>query len=83
MAKKKRSYRAKKKELASIVRRLTNVFAPGDIQAALAKQYEDLSLVSKTEAEEEFWFKCFRASQNLSSGMHKWGHEMIDDLEGE
>lgn len=81
MANKSAEY--KKKQLASIIRRLTRKFAPSVIQSALAKQYEDLAGVSTTEAEEEFWYKCQRSSENLSSGMNKWAQEMIDDLEEE
>lgn len=77
----KKSTAHKQKQLASIVRRLTRKFAPGVIQTALAKQYEDLASISKTEAEEEFWFKCQRASQNLASGMNKWAGDMLDELE--
>ena len=68
-------------KLDSIVRRLTRKFSPDVIQGALAGWYEDYAAVSKTDAEIEFWLKCSKASKNLSSGMNKWAHEMVEDLE--
>lgn len=78
---KKRTGAYKAKQLASIVRRLTRKFAPSTIQKALARQYEDLAAASSSEAEYEFWYKCQRASMNLSSGMTKWAGDMLDELE--
>lgn len=77
MAKSKKS---KEQRLASIVNRLTRKFSPDMIQAELARVYEEYSIASTTEPEVEFWFKCARASRNLSSGMNKWGHDMVEDL---
>ena len=67
--------------LASIVVRLTRKFAPDEIQAELGRVYEEYSAAGDSEAEVEFWLKCSRASHNLSSGMNKWAHEMIEDIE--
>ena len=68
-------------QLASIVVRLTRKFAPDEIQAELGRVYEEYSAAGDSEAEVEFWLKCSRASHNLSSGMNKWAHEMIEDIE--
>lgn len=68
-------------KLDSIVRRLTRKFSPDVIQASLAGWYEDYAAVSQTDAEIEFWLKCSKASRNLSSGMNKWAHDMLDELE--
>lgn len=77
MAKKKSPYT----KLERIVIRLTRKFNPDDVQAALAKVYEEYSIASTTEAEVEFWLKCAKASRNLSSGMNKWFHDAMEDLE--
>jgi len=51
---------------------------PHTILQALAKEYKSYIGKSRTEAEEEFWIKCSRASANLGSGMEKWLEEMLD-----
>lgn len=76
-----KTYVQKKIKLANIIKRLTRKFSPDEIQAELAMAYETNSLVSTTEPEAEFWLKCARASNNLSSGMNKWGHDMIEEVE--
>ena len=68
-------------KLASIVVRLTRKFSPDQIQHELGEVYEEYSTAGDSEPEVEFWFKCSRASHNLSSGMNKWAHEMIEDIE--
>lgn len=68
-------------KLERIVIRLTRKFSPDDVQAALAKVYEEYSIASMTEPEVEFWLKCARASRNLSSGMNKWFHDAMEELE--
>ena len=68
-------------KLASIVVRLTRKFSPDVIQRELARIYEEYSTMGESEPEVEFWLKCSRASHNLSSGMNKWAHEMIEDME--
>ena len=68
-------------QLVSIVVRLTRKFSPDVIQGELARIYEEYSVAGDSEAEVEFWLKCSRASHNLSSGMNKWAHEMIEDME--
>lgn len=62
---------------------LVSRHSPGKIQKELSRIYEDLSGLAKTEPEAEFWFKCARASRNLSSGMDKWAVAMVDALEGD
>lgn len=69
--------------LASIVIRLTRKHSPDVIQIALAKTYEEYDAAAPTEIEGEFWMKCSRASFNLASGMNKWAHDMIEELEEE
>jgi hypothetical protein len=68
-------------KLKSIIVRLTRKFSPDVVQLELSKVYEEYSIASQTEQEIEFWFKCARASKNLSGGMNKWAHDMIEDLE--
>lgn len=80
MARKKRSAHSK---LSTIIGRLTRKFSPDTIQAELAKAYDLNSAGSGAEAEGEFWLKCSRASFNLASGMNKWAHEMVEDMEDE
>lgn len=79
----KKSYKKQITKLASIIGRLTRKFSPDQIQHELANAYELNSIASTTESEVEFWLKCGRASFNLSSGMNKWAHEMVDDLKDE
>ena len=78
MARKKRSAHSK---LRTIIGRLTRKFSPDTIQVELGKAYEQNSDGSSTELEQEFWEKCSRASFNLASGMNKWAHEMVEDME--
>lgn len=68
-------------KLYSIVVRLTRKSSPDVIQGELAKVYEEYSAYGDSESEVEFWLKCSKASHNLSSGMNKWAHEMIEDIE--
>ena len=68
-------------QLVSVVVRLTRKFSPDVIQGELARIYEEYSVAGTSEPEVEFWLKCSRASHNLSSGMNKWAHEMIEDIE--
>ena len=68
-------------QLVSVVVRLTRKFSPDVIQGELARIYEEYSVAGESEPEVEFWLKCSRASHNLSSGMNKWAHEMIEDIE--
>ena len=68
-------------KLHNIVMRLTWKFSPDVIQGELARIYEEYSVAGESEPEVEFWLKCSRASHNLSSGMNKWAHEMIEDME--
>ena len=68
-------------QLASIVERLTQKFSPDVIQNELAQVYDKYSTMGDSEPEVEFWLKCGQASHNLSSGMNKWAHEMIEDIE--
>lgn len=60
---------------------LTRKFFPNQIQAALGQLYEEYAVASKTEGEYEYWYKCSRASQNLSQGMEKWLDECEDEEE--
>lgn len=78
MAKKKPMTKA---QLKKLIDEITRTNAPGVIQEALAVVYAKFSRLSTTEAENDFWFKCARASQNLASGMNKWAGDMIDELE--
>lgn len=68
-------------KLVSIIGRLTRKFRPDEIQKELANVYESYSIASTTEPEVEYWLKCGRASNNLSSGMLKWVEDMIDEME--
>ena len=68
-------------KLTSIIDRLTRKFNPDVIQVELARTYEQYSAEVETEEEVEFWLKCSKASFNLGSGMDKWVHEMIEDIE--
>ena len=77
----KKPYRKLEKKLASIIGRLARKFSPDQIQHELANTYELHSIASSTEPEIEFWLKCGKASHNLASGMNKWGHDMIDELD--
>lgn len=70
-------------KLERIVIRLTRKFSPDVIQVALGKAYDEYAAASDSEVIEEFWHKCARASMNLGSGMNKWAHDMIEDLEEE
>lgn len=70
-------------QLVRMVVRLTQKSSPDVIQEELARAYEEYSAAGESEAEVEFWLKCSRASRNLSSGMNKWAHEMIEDIEQE
>ena len=74
-------HKLESQQLASIIIRLTRKYSPDVIQAELARVYEEYSVASQSEDEVEFWLKCSRASYNLSSGMNKWAHEMIEDME--
>jgi hypothetical protein len=65
----------------SLLRDIVSRHSPSEIQGELAKVYEEYANISRTEAEIEFWSKCARASKNLSSGMLKWMHAMMDELE--
>lgn len=84
MARKKPTTKKDKRQerCRMLVGELMNLCAPGVIQKLLAEQYEYLSGMSQMEAEIDFWNKCTQASSNLSSGMNKWAHEMLDILEG-
>ena len=68
-------------QLARILNTLTRKYSPDQIQHQLGEVYEEYSAAGESEPEVEFWLKCSRASHNLSSGMNKWAHEMIEDME--
>lgn len=67
-------------QLIRICKRLVRKFSPDTIQSELGRVYEEYAALSQTEAEVEFWMKCYRASYNLASGMNKWGHEMVEEM---
>lgn len=68
----------RKRSAADIVTKAQKVM-PHVILQALAKEYKTYINKSRSNAEEEFWIKCSRASANLGSGMEKWLDEMLDD----
>lgn len=72
---------SQEKRIQRILKRLTRKVSPGIIQEQLSNIYEEYTIVSNTEPEAEFWMKCAKASRNLSNGMTKWIHSMIDELE--
>ena len=80
---KKKTGKQRQEQLARIIYKLTRKYSPDRIQVELAKVYESYSIGSGTESEIEFWYKCSRASFNLSSGMNKWAYEMVEDDEEE
>lgn len=69
--------------LQSIMNKVSRQFKPDDILHELSVLYEEYSIAGTTEAEVEFWLKCSRATGNLSSGMEKWLHEMVEEQEEE
>ena len=69
------------KELGSTISKLSRTYRPSEILAELSAVYEEYSASSTTEAEVDYWLKCSRACNNLSSGTEKWLYEMIDELE--
>lgn len=54
---------------------------PHEILKAMSRQYSVFMRHARSDAEYEFWMKCTRATQNLSSGTEKWLEEMIDEEE--
>ena len=80
MATKKKSRAAK---LASIINRVSRKYRPSEILKELSRVYDEYSVASPTEAEVEYWLKCSRATDNLSSGTEKWLDEMIEEQEEE
>ena len=80
MAKRKKTQVEQLARLEQILIRVTRKFSPDTIQGMLGQIYEEYSVVGETEAEVEFWLKCRQASRNLSSGMNKWAHEMVEDM---
>jgi len=70
-------------KLQSAIAKLAKKYKPDDILHELSMTYEEYSLMSKSEAEIEFWLKCSRATANLSSGTEKWFEEMREEQEDE
>jgi len=71
--------KSQQERFQSIMNRLSRRWKPDDILYELSILYEEFSVASETEAEVEFWLKCSRATGNLSSGMEKWFHEMLEE----
>lgn len=67
----------------SIMNRLSRRWKPDDILYELSILYEEFSIAAETEAEVEYWLKCSKSTANLSSGMEKWFHEMIEEQKEE
>ena len=78
MAKKTEAEQLEK--LRRIVVRITRKFSPDVIQEQLANTYDEYGAAGESEGEVEFWLKCGRASHNLSGGMNKWAHEMVEEM---
>lgn len=70
-------------KLYRIIGRLTRKFKPDDILHEMSVRYEEYSIGAKSETEVEFWLKCSRATENLSSGTEKWLNEMVEEQEEE
>jgi len=69
--------------LQRALERLSKKFSPDTMLVELGKIYEKNMAESVEDAEYDYWEKCAKAVLNLASGMHKWGTELLDELEDE
>ena len=70
--------RKSQKELRKEIEQLTKAYWPSEILSELAVLYRKNQ--KRTNGEEnDFWFKCSRACDNLSSGMEKWFDDMDEE----
>jgi hypothetical protein len=71
----------REKDIQKTLVGLLRKYSPGMVVEELGLICEEYSFSSRIEPEIEFWFKCSRACKNLSSGMTKWIHNMIEEIE--
>lgn len=69
--------------LQRAVKKLATKHSPDDVLHELSVMYEEFSVAGQSEPEVEFWLKCSKATSNISSGMNKWMHEMVEDAQEE